>query len=104
AEEYEGFEDEQQEEPEAAYSPGLNPLFDNVDEALLILAEAGIAGANPLRIENLSPLSTRAERLALTALSTALRNVVASPQASTVLACAYVSRLHRQAMATALAG
>ena len=104
AEEYEGFEDEQQDEPETAYSPGLNRLLDEADEALLILAESGISGASPLRVERLQPIAARAERFGLAAMAAGLRNVATRPQASTVLACAYLTQLHRRAMSSALAG
>ena len=53
---------------------------------------------NPLRVESVRQVATRAERLSLQGLTSGLGNVANSPKPQAVLRCAYVSQLHRRAM------
>jgi hypothetical protein len=101
-EEEEGWEYQEEEERAMAFSPAMNRVFDEVDEILLVVAEAGVAGLNPLRIERLSQIVARTERLGLQGLASGLRNVITRPEASLVLRCCYVSQLHRRAMSHSL--
>lgn len=76
-------------------SPTMTRLLDEVEEALLAVAETGVAGLNPLRIERLRQLEPSAGRLGLQHLAAAMANVVNDRQPSTVLRCFYLSQLHR---------
>ncbi len=98
SEEDESLEGEEEDGRTATLSPAMNRLFDEVDEILLIVAEAGVAGLNPLRIERISQMAARTERVGLRGLASALRTVITQPQAVLVLRCSYVSQLHRRAM------
>jgi hypothetical protein len=53
-EEEDVFEAEQEAESTATFSPAIGRLLNEVDDALLALAEAGLAALNPLRIERVS--------------------------------------------------
>jgi hypothetical protein len=88
---------EEETERRSAFSPTLNRIFDEADEALLIAAEAGIAGMSPLLIARFTRIADRSERLGLHGLESALRKVITRPEADRVLRCAYLSLLHRRA-------
>lgn len=94
----ESFEAEEESESVTAFSPALSRALDEVDDALLALAEAGLASSNPLRIERLRQAVPRAERLGLQALKPGLENTVSHPQTTFVLRARYLSQLHRRAM------
>jgi hypothetical protein len=94
----EPFEAEEESESVTAFSPALSRALDEVDDALLALAEAGLASSNPLRIERLRQAVPRAERLGLQALKTGLENTVNHPQTTFMLRTRYLSHLHRRAM------
>jgi hypothetical protein len=97
-EEEESFEAEEETESAAAFSPALSRVLDEVDDALLALAEAGLAALHPLRMERVSQAVPRAERLGLQALKTGLDNLARTPCPAAVLRTAYLTRLHRRAM------
>jgi hypothetical protein len=94
----ESFETEEETESVAAFSPALGRFLDEVDDALLALAEAGLAALNPLRIERVRQAVPRAERLGLQALKTGLDNTANNPHPAFVLRSAYLTQLHRRAM------
>jgi hypothetical protein len=96
--ENEEFDGEEENEPAIALSPAVGRLLDEVDEALLVVAETGIAGINQLRIERLRQIIPRAERIGLQGLASGLGIVVAHPQAGSALRCFYLSQLYRRAM------
>jgi hypothetical protein len=98
SEEDETFETEEETASAAALSPALGRVLEEADDALLALAEAGLAALNPLRLERLRQAIPRAERLGLQALKTALANTVNNPHPAFVLRTAYLTRLHRRAM------
>lgn len=76
----------------------ITSLLNEVDDALLALAEAGMSAKNALRYERLRPLSVRANRQNLIALSTTLKPLVASIRSPfDLLRCRYVVGCHRQA-------
>lgn len=94
-----GFDEEEEEaEAVAALSPLLGHLFDEVDDGLLALAEAGMAASNPLRVERLRQAIPRAERFGLKGLATCLGHLVRHPESRGMLRCAYIGQLHRHAM------
>lgn len=94
----EEFDGEEENESSIALSPSVGRLLDEVDEALLVMAETGIAGINQLRIERLRQIIPRAERIGLQGLASGLEIVVAQPQAGSALRCYYLSQLFRRAM------
>jgi len=94
----EQFDGEEESESSIVLSPSVGRLLDEVDEALLVMAETGIAGINQLRIERLRQIIPRAERVGLQGLASGLENVVAHPQAGSALRCYYLSQLYRRAM------
>ena len=94
----EPFEEEEESESIAAFSPELSRALEEVDDALLALAEAGLASSNPLRIERLRQAVPRAERLGLQALKTGLENTINNPHTTFVLRTVFLSHLHRRAM------
>jgi hypothetical protein len=94
----EPFEAEEESESATAFSPALSRALDEVDDALLAIAEAGLASSNPLRIERLRQAAPRAERLGLQALKTGLENTVNHPQTTFMLRTRYLSQLCRRAM------
>lgn len=98
AEDENGFENEEETEAVAAFSPALGRLLDEVDDGLLALAEAGLAGLNPLRVERIHQAIPRAERLGLPALASGMSHLCHRPEPQSVLRCAYVGQLHRRAM------
>lgn len=93
-----GFESEEESEAVAAFSPALGRLLDELDDGLLALAEGGLAGLNPLRVECIRQVIARAERLGLLGLASGLGNVSHRPEPQSVLRCAYIGQLHRRAM------
>lgn len=101
-EEEEDFEEEEEDELVDATSPALSRVLDEADDALLALAESGLATVNPLRVERIRQLAPRAERLGLQGLACGLGNVIAQSNARTVLRCAHLSQLHRRAMPMSL--
>jgi hypothetical protein len=94
----EGFEAEEEAEPTTAFSNALSHVLDEMDDGLLALAEAGLAGLNPLRLERVRHFLPRTERVGLRGLTVALSNFVAQPDSFAVLRCAYLSQLHRRGM------
>ncbi len=92
------FEDQAPDEPAMAFSPAINGMLDEIDDALLLVAEAGIAGLNPLRIQGMVELTPRTARLGLQALATGIENMIVRPAATGVLRCSYLAQLHRRAM------
>jgi hypothetical protein len=101
-EEDETFEAEEESESATVFSPALSRALDEADDALLALAEAGLASSNPLRIERLKQDVARADRLGLHALKTGLENATDNPRAAFVLRTVYLTRLHRRAMPLSL--
>ena len=95
AEEDEAFEAPEENESGIALSPVFSRLLNDIDDLLLSLAESGMAGLNPLRIQRIEQVAPRVERIHLRSLATSLKNVIAKPQASTVLRCCYLNQLHR---------
>ncbi len=98
SEEEPAFEAEEESESAVALSPALSRVLDEVDDALLALAEAGLAATNPLRIERVRQSVPRAERLGLEGLKIGLENTANNPHPVLVLRSAYLSQLHRRAM------
>ncbi len=94
----EAFEEEEEAESAAVFSPVISRALDEVDDSLLALAEAGLAALNPLRIERVRQIAPRTERLGLRGLASGLANIIAQPDSGTVLRCSYLSQLHRRAM------
>lgn len=94
----ESFEAEEESESVTAFSPALSRALEEMDDALLALAEAGLASSNPLRIERLRQAVPRAERLGLQVIKTGLENTVNNPHATFVLRTVYLCHLHRRAM------
>ena len=94
----ETFETEEEPESAASFSLALSRVLDEVDDALLALAEAGLAGINPLRVERVRTAVPRAERLGLQALRTSLDKTANTPNPISVLRSAYLTQLHRRAM------
>ncbi len=93
--------EEEADAPVTAFDPATNALFNELEEALLAIAETGIAGLNPLRIERIRQIEPRATRSGLECLAGAMANVINHRRADTVLRCAYVAKLHRLAEASA---
>lgn len=91
---------EEQETFEPATSPAINGLLDELEDALLIVAEAGIASLNPPRLERLGKIAVHLELIGLRGLQSALRALMLHRQPSLVLRCAYLSQLHRRAMSS----
>lgn len=91
---------EEEEEPESTTFPSLaiGRMLDEVDDALLAVAESGLVFPNLLRVEKLRQLAPRTDRLGLQALAIGLGNFVAVPNSGTVLRCSYLCQLHRRAM------
>ncbi len=98
SEDEESFEAAEESESVAAFSPALSQVLEEVDDALLALAEAGLASSNPLRIDRVRQAVPRAERLGLQALKAGLGNTANNPDPAFVLRTVYVTRLHRRAM------
>jgi hypothetical protein len=94
--------EEEEDLPSAGIGPALGHLWNEVDDALLALAEAGLAAPHPLRIETVRQAAPRAERLGLEALAASLAHVALVPQPHSLLRCAYVVGLHRQAAPLAM--
>ena len=88
---------EEEAEPASVSNPMIGRLFDEIDDALLSAAEAGVAGLNPLRILRIQEVVPRTERFNLEGLATGLKNVVAEPRAYTLLRCGYLTNLYRKA-------
>jgi hypothetical protein len=97
-EEEQFFEEHEETDPVGAFSPALTRVLDEVDDALLALAESGLAAPNPLRLERMNEAARRVERLGLLGLRAALVKLVRQPSPRTGLRCAYVSQLHRCAL------
>jgi hypothetical protein len=91
---------EEEEESESApiFSPALSRLLNETDDGLLALAESGLAMSNPLRLERLKQIASRAERLGLHAIANGLGNVASQPAPRGVLRGAYLTELHRRAL------
>jgi len=98
-EDEERWEDPEQDDPSVSSSPLISRIMAEVDDSLLAMAEAGFTALNPMRVERLKPIVPRVESLGLDRLASSLRQLVCRPQSSRALRCAYLSRLHRQAMA-----
>ncbi len=94
----EEFSIEEESDQVIAASPVVSRLLDEVDDVLLSVAETGMAGLNPLRIQKLEQLVPRIERLNLQALAIGLGNIVTAPKAAAMLRCGYLSGLCRAAM------
>ncbi len=92
------FDSDEESDQGVSTNPVVSRLLDEVDDALLSLAETGIAGLNLPRIQKLEQLVPRVERLNLQALAAGLGNIVAAPKATAMLRCSYVSNLCRAAM------
>jgi hypothetical protein len=88
---------EEETEPSTASNQILSRLLEDVADALLSIAEAGLAGVNPLRILRIQEIVPRVERFHLEALAAGLKNVVAEPRPQTILRCVYLANLHRKA-------
>jgi len=58
----------------AVFSPALTRVLNEVDDALLALAEGGLAALNPLRIDRVRQAAPQTERMGLQALKTGLEN------------------------------
>ena len=95
AEEDEAFEAPEENESVIALSPTFGRLLDDIDDLLLSVAESGLAGLSPLRIQRIEQVLPRVERLHLRTLAAALRNVITGPPSLAVLRCCYLSQLHR---------
>jgi hypothetical protein len=98
AEDENGFESEEETEAIAAFSPALGRLLDEVDDGLLALAEGGLAGLNPLRVERIRQVIPRADRLGLSGLASGLGQLGHRAEPRSVLRCVYIGQLHRRAM------
>lgn len=98
SEEDEGFEAEEEPELFPAVSPVLGRFLDDVDDALLALAETGLAAMNPLRLQRIGDAIAQAERLGLHSLKIGLENLARHPQPALLLRAAYLARLHRRAL------
>lgn len=94
----EEFEGEEESESATTLISSVGRLLDAVDEALLGVAETGIAGLTQLRLEQIRQISPKVERIGLQGLATGLENVVVQPRASNVLRCSYLGQLYRRAM------
>ena len=95
AEEDEAFEVPEENESGIALSPVFSRLLDDLDDLLLSMAESGIAGLSPVRLQRIEQVVPRLERMHLQTLATALTKVMAGPSSSAVLRCCYLSQLHR---------
>lgn len=98
-EDEERWGDAQQDDSEVSSSPTISRMLDEVDDGLLAMAESGFSAVQPTRVEGFRPIAPRAERLGLARLASCVRQLIGGPQPSTALRCAYLSRLHRQALA-----
>ncbi len=96
------WEDGQQDDPEVGSTPMISGILDEVDDSLLAMAEAGFAALNPMRVERFRPIAPRAERLGLERLANCLGQLICGPRPRMALRCAYLSRLHRQAVARSI--
>lgn len=96
-----GEEDDGPEEEQidtATIIPAIDRLLDELEEALLVLAEAGIASLNPTRLERFARIAVHLERVGLRGLASAVTDLTVRRQPSRVLRCAYMVGLHRRAM------
>ena len=93
-----GLEGEEEAQSTAVFCPAISRLLDELDDALLALAEAGLGSLNPLRIERVRQLAARTSRLGLAGLAAGLGTIVAGPNSRAVLRGAYLIQLHRQAL------
>jgi hypothetical protein len=91
-------EEEEESESTPIFSPALSRLLNETDDGLLALAESGLAACNPMRLERLKQIASRAERLGLSAIANGLGNVATQPAPSSVLRGAYLSELHKRAL------
>jgi hypothetical protein len=91
------FEVEEDVEAAVVTSSAVGRVLDELDDALLALAEAGLAMPNPLRVERMREIESRASRLGLHALAASANNVVARPNVRSLLRCTYMGQLHRRA-------
>jgi len=80
-------------------SSPLAQLIEEAGDALLRLAESGGSGGLPVRLERLAQIEVRARAGPLEALAASLAQVVAGGgDPESLLRCAYVLRLHREAL------
>ncbi len=91
------FERDEDVEIETHSIPVVSRLLDEADDALLALAEAGLASPSALRAERLRVMAARADRLGLTELTGVLRYISAELNAKGVLRGSYLVGLHRRA-------
>jgi hypothetical protein len=98
AEDENGFENEEETEAVATFGLAHSRLLDELDDGLLALAEAGLAGSSPLRVERIRQAIPRTERMGLHGLKIGLSNFINRPHPHVVLCCAWLSQLHRRAM------
>ncbi len=89
---------EEENETEIVSGSFVGRSLDELDDVLLSMAELGIRGLNPSRVQKLEQIIPRIERLNLQVLAAGLKNIVKQPGAAGVLRGCYLSHLHRAAM------
>ena len=90
--------DEERGQPQVASNSPIHSLIEELDESLLIAAEAGTASLNPQRMDRFDGIAAGADRIGLRGLAVSLRAMVALRQPSLVLRCTYLAQLYRRAL------
>jgi hypothetical protein len=101
-EENEVLDPEEELPVELGLPPALARLLDEMDDALLSLAESGLAPPRAAALAALEVLRRHAGRLGLAGLATALGDVVTVPSPRTVLRATWVAVQHRRAAPRAM--
>ena len=85
-----------------AFRPVLSRLLDEVDDALLALAEVGLSAANTLRLERLRQVLPRLEQVGWPGLAGSLMQLSRRPAPWALLRSAHINHLHRLAIPASL--